>query len=70
MTSTARRHPIGIGTYDVFLLYAPSLRVRVPGHTAYEAWRNATTRLGCAGFCDCETALVSDAPPPARENAA
>lgn len=63
--TTPRRHPIGVGTYDVFRLDAPSMRVRVAGHTAYEAWKNATVRLGCAGFGECDTELVADTPPEA-----
>lgn len=60
-----RRHPIGVGTYDVFVVAAPALRARVAAHTAYEAWKNATSKLGCAAFCDCDTELVADTPPEA-----
>jgi len=63
--TTARRHPIGVGTYDVYRLDAPNVRVRFAGHTAYEAWKNACAKLGCASFGECDTDLVSDAPPEA-----
>lgn len=57
---TTRRHPVKTGVWDVFKQANPSVRVRVPGHTAHEAWSNARTQLDGVGFAECETELVAD----------
>jgi hypothetical protein len=58
-------HPSGVGTWELALKRDPRVRVRSPGHTALDAWREARVLLGSDSFADIEEpTLLSDKPIP------